>query len=75
MVQRELSSVQSQIEQLKGCMNYLEHTSATSLINMEMGPVSSPEALVRPGWSALETAKSANRSLAGVGLGLARTWL
>ena len=42
MVQRELSSVQSQIEQLKGRMNYLEHTSATSLINVEDGPCLKP---------------------------------
>ena len=70
-VQKELSSIQSQIEQLKGRTNYLEQTSATSLINVEMRPVSSPEALVQPGWSALETAKNAIRSLAGFGQGLA----
>ena len=52
-------------------MNYLEETSGTSLINVEMRPVSSPEALVQPGWSALETAKSAIRSLAGFGQSLA----
>ncbi len=70
-VQQELSSVQSQIEQLKGRINYLEETSGTSLINVEMRPVSSSKALVQPGWSALETAKSAIRSLAGFGQGLA----
>ncbi len=70
-VQRELTSIQGQIEQLKGRLNYLERTSATSLINVEMRPASSPRALVQPGWSPLETAKSAIRGLAGFGQGLA----
>ena len=70
-VQRELSSVQVQIEQLKGRMQYLERTSATSLINVEMRPASSPKALVQPGWSPLETAKDSIRGLAGFGQGLA----
>ncbi|MFH1141226.1 MAG: DUF4349 domain-containing protein [Chloroflexota bacterium] len=70
-VQKELTSVQGQIEQLKGRMQYLERTSDTSLIIVEMRPASSSEALVQPGWSPLETAKSAIRGLAGFGQGLA----
>ena len=69
MVQRELSNIHGQIEQLKGRMQYLERTSATSLINVEMRPASSPKALVQPGWSPLETAKGAIRGLAAFGQG------
>jgi hypothetical protein len=35
-IQRELTSVRSQIEQIKGRMLYLERTTATSLINVRM---------------------------------------
>lgn len=69
-VQRELSNTQGQIEQLKGRMQYLERTSATSLIKVEMRPASSPKALVQPGWNPLETAKDAVRSLTSFGQGL-----
>ena len=69
-VQQELSSAQGQIEQLKGRMQYLERTSATSLINVDVRPASSPKALVEPGWSAWETAKDALRGLVSFGQGL-----
>lgn len=70
-VQRELTNVQGQIEQLKGRMQYLERTSATSLISVNLRPAASPEPLVEPGWSALETAKDAVRGLASFAQGLA----
>ena len=70
-VQRELTSVQGQLEQLKGRMQYLERTSATSLISVELRPASSPQALVEPGWRPLETAKDTVRGLSGFGQGLA----
>jgi vacuolar-type H+-ATPase subunit I/STV1 len=70
-VQRELTSIQGQLEQLKGRMQYLERTSATSLISVELRPASSPQALVEPGWRPLETAKETVRGLSGFGQGLA----
>ncbi|MDO8750220.1 MAG: DUF4349 domain-containing protein [Dehalococcoidia bacterium] len=70
-VQKELTSIQGQIEQIKGRMQYLERTSATSLIIVEMRPATSPEPLVQPGWSPLETAKNSIRGLAGFGQSLA----
>ncbi|MBI4199573.1 MAG: DUF4349 domain-containing protein [Chloroflexi bacterium] len=70
-VQRELSNVQGQIEQAKGRMQYLERTSASSLITVELQPAGSPRRLVEPGWSPWETAKSAVRALARFGQGLA----
>lgn len=70
-VQRELSNTQGQIEQLKGRMQYLERTSATSLITVDLRPASSPAPLVKPGWDPLETGKGAIRSLADFGQGLA----
>ncbi len=69
-VQRELSGVQGQLEQLKGRMQYLERTSATSLISVDLRPASSPGRLVEPGWKPLETAKDAVRGLADFGQGL-----
>ena len=69
-VQRELSNVQGQVEQLKGRMQYLEQTSATSLVTAELRTASSPRRLVQPGWSPLETAQEALRGLAGFGQGV-----
>jgi len=66
-VQRELTSVQGQLEQLKGRMQYLERTSATSLISVELRPASSPLPLVKPGWRPMETAKDAVRGLSSFG--------
>jgi hypothetical protein len=68
---RELSSVRERIEVTKGRMQYLERTSALALINISLRPVSSPEPVVKPGWSAWETVKDAARGLAGLGQGLA----
>ncbi|MEE9202900.1 MAG: DUF4349 domain-containing protein [Dehalococcoidia bacterium] len=68
---RELSSVRERIEVTKGRMQYLERTSAMSIINISLRPVSSPEPVVKPGWSAWETVKDAARGLSGLGQGLA----
>jgi hypothetical protein len=70
-VQRELTSVRGQIEQLKGRLQYLDRTSSTSLISVSLRPASSPEPLVGQGWSALETARSAVRGLVDFGQVLA----
>jgi hypothetical protein len=63
MVQRELSNVRGQIEQIKGRMQYLERTSALAFITVYLEPERSPRPLVQPGWSAVEMAKSALRGL------------
>ena len=70
-VQRELTTVRGQLAQLKGRMQYLERTSATSLISVELRPASSPQQLVEPGWRPLETAKDAVRGLSSFGQGFA----
>ena len=62
-VQREATKVQSEIEQLKGRINYLERTSATSLLNVNLQPSTNQEPLVKPGWSPIETIKTALRGL------------
>ncbi len=74
---RELSSVRERIETTRGRMQYLERTSAMSLINVSLRPVSSPEPVVKPGWNVWETVKDAARGLASVGQGLASAaiWL
>ena len=74
---RELSSVRERIEVTWGRMQYLERTSAMSLINVNLRPVSSPEPVVKPGWSLQENIKSALRGLSSVGQGLASAgiWL
>lgn len=58
-------------------MQYLERTSAMSVINVTLLPVTSPEALVRPGWDAGEIAKAALRALVVTGqvLGTIAIWL
>ncbi len=72
-VQKEATKVQSEIEQLKGRINYLERTSATSLLNVNLQPSTNQDPLVKPGWSPIETIKSALRGLTGFGQALADT--
>lgn len=70
-VQKEATKVQAEIEQLKGRINYLERTSATSLLNVNLQPSTNQDPLVKPGWSPIETIKSALRGLTGFGQALA----
>ena len=62
-VHRELTGVRSQIEQLKGRMQYLERTAAMSVVSIEL----IPDVLARPiasaGWRPSETASVAVRAL------------
>ena len=62
-VHRELTGVRSQIEQLKGRMQYLERTAAMSAVSVEL----IPDVLARPiasaGWRPSETASAAVRAL------------
>lgn len=69
-VHRELVSIRGQIETAKGRALYLERTAATSAINVDLLPSSSPEPLVRPGWSAAGTGKDALRGFTAWGQGL-----
>lgn len=59
----KLSQVRSEIEQLKGQIQYLERTAAMSYIEIDLRPEASTKPLVRAGWSALETLKAAVRGL------------
>ena len=70
-VQKELSNIREQLEQSRGRIQYREHTSATSLITISIRPASSPEPLVEPGWSPLETGQDTLCGLAIFGQGLA----
>jgi len=65
-----LSWQRYEIEQIKGRIQYLERTSAMSLISIDLRPVATAAPLVRPGWSAREIAKSAVRGLTAFGQGL-----
>ena len=72
-----LSRVRSEIEQIKGRMQYLERTSSMSLITANLRPEATAKPLVRVGWSALEALKSAVRGIVifGQWLGTIALWL
>ncbi len=72
-----LHQVRREIEQTKGQMQYLERTSSMSLISVRFQPEATTKPLVRAGWSALETLKSAVRGIATFGqwLGTTAIWL
>ncbi len=71
-----LSRIRYEIEQIKGRMQYLERTSAMSLISVSLESLATAKPLVRPSWSAREALKSAIRRLfiVGQGLGTAAIW-
>jgi predicted RNase H-like nuclease (RuvC/YqgF family) len=73
-VQRELSNVRRQIEQIKGRIQYLERTSDMALIEVNLQKT---RPIDGTGWSALETLKSAIRGLTAFGKALANIviWL
>jgi len=66
-VQRELSNVRGQIEQIQGRMKYLERTSDMALIEVSLEETRS---LAEP-WSASAAFKSAVRGLTAFGRGIA----
>jgi hypothetical protein len=72
-VQKELSNVRGQIEQIEGRMKYLEQTSETSLIEVDLEETTG---LAEP-WSASAALKAAVRGLTTFGRGLATVliWL
>ena len=67
-VQRELSSVRGQIEQIKGRILYIDRTSDMALIDVNLQKV---KPIGGTAWSALETLKSAARGLVTFGKVLA----
>ena len=69
-----LSRIRSEIEQLKGRIQYLEQTTSTSFIEVYLEP---EEAVVGDGWSAMGVLKAAARGLvtAGKVLGTIAIWL
>jgi hypothetical protein len=67
-VQRELSNVRGQIEQVKGRIQYLERTSDMALIDVNLQKV---KPIGGTAWSALQTLKSAARGLVSFGKVLA----
>jgi len=73
MVQKELSKVRGEIEQIEGRMKYLEQTSETSLIEVNLEETTG---LAEP-WSASAALKAAVRGLTTFGRGLATVliWL
>jgi len=73
-VQRELSNVRGQIEQVKGRIQYLERTSDMALIEVNLQKT---QPIDGTGWSALETLKSAVRGLINFGkvLAIVVIWL
>jgi hypothetical protein len=72
-----LSRIRSEIEQLKGRIQYLEQTTSTSLISVSLEPETTDKPLVRTGWSALEVLKAAARGIVAFGqvLGTIAIWL
>ena len=76
-IYERLSWVRGEIEQIKGRMQYLERTSSTSLITVQLKPETTTKPLVQAGWSALEALKSAVRGIVTFGqwLGTIAIWL
>ena len=62
-VQQQLSNIRGQIERLKGRIQFLERTTATSLIAVDIRAAASAAPIVEPGWLPVETLKSALRGL------------
>ena len=76
-IYERLSQVRSEIEQIKGRMQYLERTSSMSLVTVRLEPEATTKPLVRAGWNILETFKSAIRGIVTAGqiLGTIVIWL
>ncbi|MBI2919231.1 MAG: DUF4349 domain-containing protein [Chloroflexi bacterium] len=70
-VQRELTSVQSEIERRKGRIQFLERSSSMSLITVTLFESGGQRPLVVEGWSFVDTVKDALRALVVVAQGVA----
>ena len=71
-----LSRVRSEIEQIKGRMQYLERTSSMGLISVNLEPTATAKPLAHVGWDALEVLQSAIRGIIifGQWLGTIALW-
>lgn len=66
-VSNALTNIQGQIEQIQGRMNYLSQSAALSTVDVSFStPVEQP-IVNRDSWQPIETARSAVRSLIGLG--------
>jgi len=76
-IYNSLSRVRTEIEQIKGRMQYLERTTSMSYISVRLEPEATAAPLARAGWSMLEEFKSAIRGIAVFGqwLGTVAIWL
>ena len=76
-VYEQLSATQSEIEQVKGRMAYLEKLSAMATITAELIPEQAEPPVVEEDWKPLTTLRSAARALVSTlrGLGRALIWL
>ena len=72
-IYENLSRVRSEIEQIKGEMQYLEQISSMSLISVYLEPETTAKPLVHAGWNALEALKSAVRGIVIFGQWLGTT--
>lgn len=74
---QQISTVRSQIEQIKGRMRYLAQVSALSSVNVDVIPDAIAKPVVEPGWQALVVVKDAGRALVGAlqGLATAAIWI
>jgi len=66
-IYENLSRIRSEIEQIKGRMQYLERSVAMSFISVYLEAETSAKPLVRAGWNILEVLKSAVRGITGFG--------
>jgi phage gp46-like protein len=75
-VYEQLSATQSEIEQVKGRMAYLEKLSAMATITAELLPEQAEPPVVEEGWKPLTTLRNAARALVSTlkGLGSALIW-
>src|SRR5204862_3891182 len=73
-IQRELTNVRSQIEQIQGRKQVLERRADLAMINLTIREAG---AFSRPGWSAGATVEEAVRALGGAlrGLAVVAIWL
>lgn len=76
-IYNSLSRVRTEIEQIKGRMQYLERTTSMSYISVRLEPEATAAPLARAGWSMLEEFKSAIRGIVVFGqwLGTVAIWL
>ena len=75
-VYERLSATQTEIEQVKGRMSYLEKLSAMATITVTLNPEQPERPVVEEGWRPLSTVRNAARSLVGTlqGLGNVVIW-